>query len=235
QDRAETIEARFRVTGKAPELWHADTGAAEPIGYRIAHGETVVPLTLAADQSVHVVFRKPSTAETLAVAKADPVELARIAGPWSVTFQPGRGAPASATFARLTALDEHAIPGIKYFSGTATYRSSFTAPKGWRPGQRLWLDLGETREVAEVWVNGTLAGTAWHAPYRVPIGALTGSGANRLDVRVANLWVNRLIGDAQPGAVPVTWTGLQAYKADAPLRRSGLIGPVKLLAGPVRR
>ena len=95
--------------------------------------------------------------------------------------------------------------------------------------QPLWLDLGEVRELAEVRVNGSPAGAVWHAPYRLDIGGVARPGRNRLEVRVANLWVNRLIGDAQPGATKITWTALPSYRADAPLRRSGLIGPVRLL------
>ena len=78
-------------------------------------------------------------------------------------------------------------------------------------------------------VNGQHAGYAWHAPYRVDISAAAKPGRNRLEIRVANLWVNRLIGDAQPGAQKVTWTALPTYRKDAPLRRSGLIGPVTIL------
>ena len=83
--------------------------------------------------------------------------------------------------------------------------------------------------MAEVLVNGKPAGFAWHAPYRVSIGGPLRKGKNRVEVRVANLWVNRLIGDAQPGALKIAWTAMPAYRADAPLRRSGLIGPVLLL------
>ena len=232
KNRTETIEARFRVTGKAPELWRAETGTSEPVSYRIENGVTVVPLTLAGDESVHVVFRKPSAAPAMAITKLEPVELGRLAGPWTVAFQPGRGAPASATLPVLAPLDQHATPGIKYFSGIATYAQDFTTPRGWRPGQPLWLDLGEAREVAEVLVNGKSAGYAWHAPYRVDVAGVARPGRNRLEVRVANLWVNRLIGDAQAGAQKITWTALPTYTAQAPLRRSGLIGPVRLLGQP---
>lgn len=232
KDRTETIEARFRVTGKAPELWRAESGTSEPIGYRIEGGETVVPLTLLADESVHVVFRKPAPASAMAIKKLEPAELGRIDGPWTVAFQPGRGAPASATLPALAPLDQHAEHGIKYFSGIATYTKEFAAPRGWKPGQPLWLDLGEAKEIAEVLVNGRSAGYAWHAPYRVDIGAVAKPGRNRLEVRVANLWVNRMIGDRQPGAQKVTWTALPTYTATAPLRRSGLIGPVRLLGQP---
>ena len=129
----------------------------------------------------------------------------------------------------LTPLDQHAEPGVKYFSGTASYTRDFSTPRGWKPGQPLWIDLGDAREVAEVLVNGQSAGYAWHAPYRVDIAALARKGRNRIEVRVANLWVNRLIGDAQSGAAKITWTAMPSYTANAPLRPSGLIGPVRLL------
>ncbi len=226
---AQTIEARFRVTGKAPELWRAETGTFEPVGYLIKDGMTKVNLALGIDELVHVVFRKPAGADALAIKQLAPVSLAKLDGPWQVAFQSGRGAPASAVLPSLAPLNEHAEPGIKYFSGEATYSKDFAAPRGWKPGQPLWLSLGEAREVAEVSVNGTVAGSAWHAPYRVDIGKVTKPGRNRLSIRVANLWVNRLIGDAQTDAKPITWTAMPSYKADAPLRRSGLIGPVELL------
>jgi hypothetical protein len=229
-DRAETIEARFRVTGKAPELWDAKSGTSEPVSYRIEGGETIVPLTLAADGSVHVVFRKPAVADAMAIKKLAPVSLAKLDGPWQVAFQPGRGAPVSATLQQLAPLNENADPAIKYFSGMATYTKEFTTPRGWAPGQPLSIDLGNAREVAEVSVNGKVAGTAWHAPYRVDISGVAKAGKNTLSIRVANLWVNRLIGDAQPGVKDkITFTTLPTYKADAPLRTAGLIGPVELV------
>ena len=180
-------------------------------------------------KSVHVVFRKPAVADALAIKQPAPVSLARLDGPWTVSFQPGRSAPASAALPSLAPLNENADPGIKYFSGEATYTKDFTTPRGWKAGQPLWIDLGAVRELAEVSVNGIVAGTAWHAPYRVDIGAVTKAGRNRLAVKVANLWVNRLIGDAQPGAQKITYTAMPTYRADAPLRPSGLIGPVELL------
>jgi hypothetical protein len=235
-DKAETITAHFRVTGKVPELWHAETGKAEPLSYSTEGGETLVPLMLGVDGSVHVVFRKASSAPSLSLAKAQDQVLATLSAPWSVHFQQGRGAPESANFTTLSPLNDNADPAIKYFSGEATYVQDFKAPKGWKPGKSLWLDLGEAREVAEITVNGQVAGYAWHAPYRVDIGAAVKKGKNTLSIRVANLWVNRLIGDQQPGVTQkITWTALPTYKADAPLRRSGLIGPVILIGdAPVK-
>jgi hypothetical protein len=229
KNRVETIEARFRVTGKAPELWHAASGTSEPVSYRIEGAETVVPLTLASEESVHVVFRKRASTPVFEVAPVRTVELARIDGPWTVAFEPGRGAPATSILSALAPLNENADSGIKYFSGVATYSRQLTIPTGWKRGTALWLDLGEAREVAEVIVNGRSAGFAWHVPYRVDIGQFAKPGRNRLEVRVANLWTNRMIGDKQPGATPITWAATPTYMPSAPLRRSGLIGPVRLL------
>ena len=228
KDHAETIEARFRVTGKAPEIWRAETGKSEAVSYRIENGETIIPLTLAADESLHIVFRKAAVADAMAIKKAGPSAVAVLEGSWAVSFQKDRGAPASATLAALVPLNENSDPGIKYFSGIATYSKEFTTPKAWKAGRPLWIDLGEVSEMAEVFVNGKSAGSVWHAPYHLDIGALTKKGKNTLEVRVANLWINRLIGDAQPDAKPITWTPTATYGANAKLRPSGLIGPVKL-------
>jgi hypothetical protein len=78
-------------------------------------------------------------------------------------------------------------------------------------------------------VNGQLVGTAWHAPYRIDVGSAVKPGNDQLEIRVANLWVNRLIGDAQPGAQQLTCTLMPTYRADALLWTAGLIGPVRLL------
>ncbi len=229
RDRAERTEARFRVTGKRPELWHADTGRATPVSYRTEGGQTIVPLDLAAGEAVFVLFRAPATAAAITVARPIDREIARIDGPWTVAFQPRRGAPASITLPTLAPLDTHAVPGVRYFSGIATYSAELTLANRPTPGAAVMLDLGRLGDVAEVRVNGTLVGTPWHAPYRVDLAGAARKGRNRIEVKVANLWVNRLIGDAQPGATKVTYTTMPTYRADAPLRSSGLIGPVRAI------
>jgi hypothetical protein len=229
-DRAESFEARFRVTGRRPEAWHADTGAIEPVSYRIDGDETVVPLEFAAEDSYFVVFRKPTTVAAATIAKSIFRPVADLSRAWDVGFQAGRGAPAAMKIDRLRSLSEHGEAGIRYFSGTSIYTKSFLLPKGVKPGAALQLDLGQVGDVAEVRVNGRLLGTVWRAPFRLDIGAATKSGANTLEVRVANVWVNRLIGDAQPEVKKVAFTAAPTYTSGAPLRPSGLIGPVALLA-----
>jgi len=227
-NRPEHVDARFRVAGKAPQLCRADTGRCAAVSYRIEGAETVVPLDFAAEDSFFVVFRQPAKATGAVVAVPRHAQLAMVAGSWKVAFQKDRGAPAMATLPKLGSLSEQADPGIKYFSGIATYTNRFTLPRGVRAGAPLMLDLGSVGTVAEVRVNGVVVGSAWHAPYRLDIGAATKAGQNTLEVRVANLWVNRLIGDAQPNAKKVTYTTIATYRPDAPLRPSGLIGPVTL-------
>lgn len=223
------IEARFRVTAKAPEIWRADDATIKPASYRTEAGQTVVPLDMRGEDSLFVVFRRDTTAPSRTVAAEITRAVGEVQGPWNVSFQAGRGAPASTTLAKLGSLSEQADPGIKYFSGVSTYTRTIDAPRSWGPGKPLLIDLGTIGDVAEVRVNGQLAGTAWQAPYRVDIGRLMKRGRNQLDIRVANLWVNRLIGDQQPGAAPIAYTATPSYTAEAPLRPSGLIGPVRLL------
>lgn len=226
---AQDVTAQFRVTGKAPELWDAQTGTSRLLSYRIADGATSVPLSLAPHDAVFVVFRADTAAASREVRALNPVAAGTISGPWTVAFQPGRGAPAQVKMTALAPLDKHADAGIRYFSGVASYTNSFAAPRGWAAGQPLWLDLGEANDIAEVRVNGKVAGSLWRAPWRIDIGAQAKKGRNTLELRVANKWVNRLIGDAQPGATPVAKIAAPGYRADAPLRPAGLVGPVTLL------
>ncbi|MGZ8841978.1 MAG: glycosyl hydrolase, partial [Candidatus Aminicenantales bacterium] len=227
----ETLEGSFRVTGKEPELWHAETGLVEPVSYLIANGRTIVPLRLAPDDAVFVVFRRPSTAPARALP--DPVEtdLTTIGGPWDVAFQAGRGAPDKAVFETLSSWSKNPDLGIKYFSGVGGYTKTVEAPAEWfKTGAKLWLDLGDVKNLAEVTVNGQLLGTLWKTPFRMDVTSALKPGANTLEIKVANLWVNRLIGDKQPGvAKTYTYTAVEFYKADSPLLSSGLLGPVKII------
>ena len=227
----ETVETSFRVTGKAPELWHAVTGEVEPAPYLIANGRTIVPLRLEPDDAVFVVFRKAAAEPARALPETVETEVGSISGPWDVAFQPGRGAPAKITLDRLSSWSENADPGIKYFSGTATYSASFSVPANWLVSKaRLWLDLGDVKNLAEVKVNGTPLGTVWERPFRVDATEALRPGPNTLEIKVADLWVNRLIGDKQPGVTkPITYTAVEFYQADSPLLPSGLLGPVRII------
>jgi len=175
---------------------------------------------------------------------------------WNVAFQPKRGAPASAQFKQLISWPESKDPGIKYFSGTATYSSKFTNP-GLKGG--VWLDLGRVKNFAEVSLNGHAFQTLWKAPFRLDVSKWLKAGENELVVKVTNLWPNRLIGDEQypadanyggaikewpewikngtsrPATQRVTFTTWRFFDKNAPLLESGLIGPVRLVKTQVLR
>jgi len=230
-NRAEDVEATFRVQGMAPELWHAETGAVEPASYRTVEGRTVVPLTLQPNDAVFVVFRKPATAPSRTIARPVETKLAVVDGSWDVAFQPNRGAPAKITLPALASWHEHADAGVKYFSGTGTYTRTVQAPTDWfQAGAKLWLDLGDVKNIAVVTVNGKPLGSCWKTPFRVDVTSALKPGANTVEINVINLWVNRLIGDQQEGVTTkYTYTAQQFYRADSPLLPSGLIGPVQVI------
>jgi hypothetical protein len=175
-------------------------------------------------------------------------------GTWQVRFAPGGGAPESVTLEKLIDWSKHSDPGVKYFSGTATYQKAFTISNDWlNAGRRLSLDLGEVAVMATVRLNGKLLGTFWKRPFVLDITDAARPGENSLEVSVVNLWVNRMIGDEQlpedsernPDGTLKRWpewlqagqpsptgrftfTTWRLWKKDSPLQASGLIGPVVL-------
>ena len=226
---ARTIDAHFRVTGKSPEIFRADTGSIEPASYRIANNRTTVPLSLGAWESLFVVFREPARVESRELVPVEWSNALSIESPWTVHFQAERGAPQQIVLDRLISLSEHSVPGVRYFSGVASYTNHFNWA-GTEGGKKpVLLDLGSVGDLAEVYSNDQYAGTAWKAPYHVDIGKRLISGDNTIEIRVANRWVNRLIGDRQKDAEKITYTTFNTYLPKAPLQPAGLMGPVKVL------
>ena len=181
-----------------------------------------------------------------------------IAGPWQVAFDPKRGGPARVEFPQLTDWTAHADPGIRFYSGTATYQKTFTWARTPRADgtDRVFLDLGDVSVISAVTLNGRNLGVLWKPPYRVEVTAALVAGENRLEVRVVNVWANRMIGDEQlPDDSKRDATGLlldwpqwlrdgqanpsgrhtfvtrRVWKAGDPLIKSGLVGPVRLVTG----
>lgn len=189
----------FRVSGRQPELWDPLTGEmTRPREVeQTDDGHTSARVTLPVDGSIFVVFRKDGPAKLpIALDPAALQPVAEVTGPWEVAFEPNRGAPPSATFDKLISWPDSVEPGIKYFSGVATYRTKLNLPAE-VAGQRLFLDLGKVADVARVHVNGTSVGYAWAKPLRVEITSAAKPGVNTLEIEVADRWINRLIGDEQ--------------------------------------
>lgn len=120
-----------------------------------------------------------------------------ITGPWTIRFQPGRGAPDSTTLPKLESLSHNADDGIRHFSGTATYQRSITVPaSALGQARRVYLDLGRVEVLSGVTVNGHDLGVTWKEPYRVDITDVVHAGSNTVSLAVTNLWSNRMIADA---------------------------------------
>ncbi len=233
-DRPIATEASFLVTGRAAELFHPDTGAVAPAAFRIAGGRTTVPLSLEPWGTVFVVFRHPTAETTHALPRTAETELATLSGPWDLRFEDRtpkpEGEPRTLRLNQLSSWSDSADPGVRYFTGHGLYTRRIEAPAGWfRTGMPVLLDLGDVRNLAEVTVNGKPLGIVWKRPFRVDVSSAMHPGENEVQIRVANLWVNRLIGDAQPDTQKVTFLTIHPYKANSPLVPAGLLGPVRLV------
>ena len=226
-DRFST-EVSFRTSGRIPQVWHPEDASVTEVSYRMEGGRTVVSLDFECDDAFFVVFSVPATRNAMTVPTPVREVLRTVDTPWQVSFQPGRKAPESIVLDKLVPLSEHAEKGVRYFSGTATYRASVKLP-GSKRGKVL-LDLGDVKNIATVYVNGHPCGTVWKSPFIVDVSQAVRKGENQVEVHVTNLWVNRLIGDCQEDEKdPLTYTPVSFYKADSPLLPSGLLGPVTFL------
>jgi hypothetical protein len=230
---------QFRVKGKYPEIWDPSTGTISRVAaYTRAKRATSFEIELPPHGSTFVVFNNTRRSQLAALTdlKKGAVETS-ISGPWKVSFPPNWGAPPSVVFDQLISWTASENTGIKYFSGTAVYHNSFKL--GDRAGKKtILLNLGDLRDVAEVFVNGKSAGILWKKPYQVDISQLVQPGTNDLKIEIVNLWINRLTGDMlldpkdrfcktnQSYMTSEIWPG-----GDEPFRiqTAGLLGPVSLI------
>jgi hypothetical protein len=163
-----------------------------------------------------------------------------VADPWDVTFADEWGATWSKRFDELVSWTACEEEKIRHFAGTATYEKSFGVPGSWLQDEgRLLLDLGNLWAVAEVEVNGKPLGVLWKPPLVVDITSVARPGKNQLEIKVANAWSNRLVGDAKlPEGQRQTRTNVLHNNgklwAGEPLLESGLLGPVRLIPGTTR-
>lgn len=232
-----SVDIAFRVTGKQPELWHPETGKTRTLtDWRTKNGRTYIPLKFEPSESYFIVFRnKAGNSGTGQPNFGEHKDIMTISGPWNVQFEKNRGAPDSIKLKELKSLSEHEDFGIKHFSGTATYRKSFTLSESQVSDfkSQIYLDLGELESLAEVILNGKHLGVVWTPPFRVNVTDAIKEGENKLEIKVTNTWKNRLIADSGlPEDKRVTWTLFRDGKWFNPrkekLEPAGLMGPVVL-------
>jgi hypothetical protein len=239
ENRAIKVRAFFRVPGKRPERWDPASGRISAFDkYRQTQQGTQVSLALAPYGSTFVVFRGEDTTPAIRVQSLDSADRQTkpVTGPWDVRFLDGRGAPRSIKMDELQSLTKHTNPGIRFYSGTARYKTEINISERMLKGDSpLILDLGDLWAVGEVFLNGRPLGILWKPPYEVDIKPFVKTGVNTLEIEVANTWANRLIGDAvqkrgkRYAKTNVTGSGTnrKLWKDKAP-RSCGLFGPVTL-------
>ncbi|MDR0844495.1 MAG: glycoside hydrolase family 2 [Tannerella sp.] len=177
-------------------------------------GEYTLKTTAGETQNIHV----------------EPPVIQPVSTPWLVSFDPKYGGPEQIRMDKPVLWNTHTDPGIRYYSGTATYENAFQIAAAPSDKQRIYLDLGEMYNIAEVYINGKSAGVWWQPPFSHDITALVQAGENRLLLKVVNLWPNRLIADARlPEDKRLTKTNVLKFTLDIPLRPSGLAGPVNII------
>lgn len=162
-----------------------------------------------------------------------------IKGDWKVAFDPEWGAPEEVIIPKLISWTAHEDDGIKYYSGKGTYSKMIMVEDDRiDEQQKVYLDLGEVKEIAEVYVNGKSAGIIWKPPFRAEITELVKPGDNELKIEVLNLWINRLTGDKElPEYEKFTKTNIRSdggswleNYTEWHVEPAGLIGPVRLLS-----
>jgi len=257
-DEPAQLDARFRVAGRTAELWRPLTGARtrltvtetalvedrsgnkqpglEPAAYVAANGLSTIALNLEAREAVFVVFPKTADAQLAAEKPRTTLQLAKLSGPWTVSFPPHWGAPASIQLNKLAPWTDNANEGVRYFSGTAAYTKEITVDVAWlKKGRRIMLDLGQVRDLAEVVLNGKPCGTVWTAPFRVDVTDALKAGSNRLEIRITNEWTNRIVGDRKVAAenrvIPAENLppAMGQFGGPQEPQTAGLLGPVRLV------
>ncbi|WP_258105425.1 glycosyl hydrolase [Marinoscillum sp. MHG1-6] len=227
------IYASVNLEGYQPEIYDPVVDELiEARDWKVIEGRIELPLRLEPNGSLFLIFSKAGE-PTRSKGKnwKDFTEVMQLQESWQVQFDTADFGPKGVfDFDRLISWTEHEIFDIRYFSGTATYQTTFEFDKK-KGDARYWLNLGEVGNIAEVKVNGVQCAIAWTPPYQVEITDALKAGINDLIVEVTNTWQNRLIGDQElPEEERVTFTPRAPYLLEGrPLIRSGLLGPVSIL------
>jgi hypothetical protein len=231
KDEARTFEVSLRVGGRIPELWNPVTGQVVNAGtWRFEKGRTVLAIRLEANGSMFIVLQQPTTLKSQAVAKnwIEPNPLQTINTTWSVTFDKNLGGPDKpVTFNKLTDWTANEDTAIRYYSGTASYTTTFEYNHTNANPSSVWLSLGKVANIAEVTLNGINCGVAWTPPYAIDITKALRPGKNNLTINVTNTWANRIMRDKElPESMRITKTNDPYKLVGKTALTAGLLGPV---------
>jgi len=219
-------------------------GSSQVLFKKITTREAVPPRLHYTEKGLFVMENGQLTLETEngLVSTMHQQHLQSLDGHWEVFFDTAWGGPEKVVFPNLISWTDAGNEAIKYYSGNARYRKPFYYDKNDNSlqGRRVFLDLGDLSKVAEVTLNGEKIGIVWAQPYRLDITDYLIAGNNVLEVEVANVWANRIIGDALTEGKDYTFTNMKTTTIEGfgrerfsweetPLVKSGLLGPVNLI------
>lgn len=226
REETRTFTANMRISGK-PECWNPVTGEINTNpSYQQNAGRTEVTLTLAPNESVFIVFStKESLDQTKHVASKQQKENLK-PEEYVVTFVAnGKTVSRKELFDWSKEEDEQ----IRYYSGTAVYKTTFRWKNRLKKDQTVYLNLGEICNLATVRINGVDCGTIWTAPYRSDITAALKKGVNQLEIEVTNTWANAFLGaDEGKAPFPGIWANAKYRRQEKTLLPAGLLGPLSI-------
>jgi hypothetical protein len=224
-DATLTLDAEFEAVG-TPELWDPWTGNTAPLACQRTSGDwAALHHELPPLSSALIVFDPGRSNQPPAAVPPVP-RLKRSqklgASGWKLTATGSvSGTPATIHRDLPTLIDWSLTEDLRGFSGRGLYSTTFTAPAS-DPGQRLVLDLGTVRDVAEVAVNGKPVTTLLLRPYQADITSFVHEGDNLLQVTVINALFNSMVlREPRPFTAGPT-------ENPSGFMSSGLIGPVQL-------
>ena len=194
-----------------------------------------------------------ATGETKSIEVKTVPKSIELEGPWDVSFPLKSNKNINKKFDKLMSWSNISEDFIKHFSGTATYTKEFVLSDDvLQSDKNIELDLGSVSVIAEVIINGKNVSTLWKAPFRINVDDFVKKGKNILEIKVTNLWPNRLIGDeklpldykrkgnkikvlpnwllnnTKRSSERSTFSSWKHWNKDDNLFISGLLGPVKM-------
>ena len=243
----------FNIAKGVPEFWNPVNGESRPVvEFKIKEGKTYIPVKLYPYESYFVVFNKNGKKYKCSPDKSnfpEAKQILDISSKWKLYFDPRWGGPGEVTFDKLTDWSKNDNKGIKYYSGVCRYYKNIKINDSINLEKvKTFFDVGKLKDIASVKINDKKVGVVWTDPMRIEITGYLKNGSNKIEIEVANLWVNRMIGDEQlpydgikDGKWPewllenksrtsgrYTFSSRRPFNKDSSLKVSGLLGPVRI-------
>lgn len=244
KNKRECVNAMFRVEGGIPELWDPVSGSKRFLPeYLKQDGRYIIPLCFEPYDSYFIVFNKNHRVkgEILSPLRnfCETKNIFSLSeSRWQVTFDKEWlypkdeiiGMENTIILNSLYDLKDHSSFAVRHYSGIIKYETEFMFEGDPRRYDQLGIDLGDVSVMAQVTLNGVDLGTLWRAPFVTDISKVIKKGKNNLEIKVANLWQNRLVGDSfLPNEEQKTFTNMRVYDKTSSLQSSGLLGPVSIV------